>query len=468
MAKVLIADDNELTLRSIQLALEVIGFDVVATSDPARVVDLVATECVDAVVLDIMMPDLSGYDVIHLLRSNPATATLPVVFLSGLGHGADRVRGLREGADDYLVKPFEPAELALRLERLMERRRAEASQAAAREESAGATPDISAADVARLEALLTAGGPLANVPLGRYQVLSLLGEGAAGTVLRGWDSKLQRTVALKTIRLSGHAFGSDRDELVAGLLREAVAAARVQHPNIIAVFDIVDAGSLAFIVMEFVNGMNLERYLRASRPLDLEQALPLAAGLARPLAVAHAHRVIHHDLKPANVLLGRDGSIKISDFGIAEFVSSLLKGRDRVFGTPGFVPPECLSGEQYDEKGDLFALGVTLYMCLTGRSPFAGVTLDETVRNTLEHDPPRPPRDGQPPLAELDDLVMAMLSRERARRPASAAQVAGRLEKLAEQHSLRWSPSMAVMESSEIAGPSSTRSRLIPTTSRPQ
>jgi len=465
VAKVLIADDNELTLRAIQLALEVIGFDVVATADPARVVDLAVSSGVEAVVLDVMMPDLSGYDVVHLLRSNPATAGLPVVFLSGLGHGADRVRGLREGADDYLVKPFEPAELALRLERLMERRRAEGARAAARDEGAAGGPDIGAADVARLEELLASGAPLANVPLGRYQVLSLLGEGAAGTVLRGWDGKLHRTVALKTIRLSAHAFGSSRGEQVAGLLREAVAAARVQHPNIVAVFDIVDAGSLAFIVMEFVNGMNLERYLRAGRPLSLEQALPLAAALARPLAVAHANRVIHHDLKPANVLLGRDGSVKISDFGIAEFVSSLLTGRDRVFGTPGFVPPECLAGEPYDEKGDLFALGVTLYICLTGRSPFAGATLDETVRNTLEREPERPQHDGRSPLAELDDLVMALVAKERARRPVSAAQVAARLEKLVEQHALRWTPSMAVMESGGDPAASANRSRVIPTTS---
>lgn len=296
----------------------------------------------------------------------------------------------------------------------------------------------------------------------------MLGEGATGTVLRGWDTKLQRTVALKTLRLSRQVFGNDRDEMVAGLVREAVAAARVQHQNIVAVFDIVDAGALAFIIMEFVNGMNLERYLRAGRPLELESALPLAAAIARPLAVAHAHRVIHHDLKPANVLLGRDGSIKVSDFGIAEFLSSLLQGRDRVFGTPGFVPPECLSGEPYDEKGDLFALGVTLYMCLTGESPFAGATLDATVRNTLERDPPRPHRAAASALGELDDLVMAMLSRERARRPASAAQVASCLEKLAEQHGLHWSPSMAVMERSGEAGPSASRSRVIPTTSLPQ
>ena len=462
MAKVLIADDNASTLRSIQLALELIGFEVVATADPARVVELAAAERVDAAVLDVMMPDLSGFDVIHLLRSHPATAHLPVVFLSGLGHGSDRVRGLREGADDYLVKPFEPAELALRLDRLIERRRVERDQAAARDEAATGTPDISAADVARLEALLESGGAVANVPLGRYQVLSILGEGAAGTVLRGWDGKLQRTVALKTIRLSRQVFGSDRAEMIAGLLREAVAAARVQHPNIVAVFDIVDAGMLAFIIMEFVNGMNLERYLRAGRPLEVEQTLPLAAAIARPLAVAHANRVIHHDLKPANVLLGRDGSIKVSDFGIAEFLSSLLKGRDRVFGTPGFVPPECLSGEPYDEKGDLFALGVTLYMCLTGVSPFAGETLDVIVRNTLERDPPRPPR-GQP--TELDELVMALLSRERSKRPASAALVAARLEKTCEQSGLHWLPSMAVMERSGEVEASVNRSREIPTTS---
>ncbi len=459
MPRILIADDNPMTLRSIQLALEVIGFDVVATLDPARVVELAAAENVDAAVLDVVMPNLSGYDLVHALRSNPATAAIPVVFLSGLGQGSDRVRGLREGADDYLVKPVEPAELALRLERLIERRRAE------REERAAApTADISAADVARLEEHLREGRQLVSFPLGRYQLLSMLGEGASGIVFRGWDTKLHRTVALKTIRLSRMAFGSDRSDAVSGLLREAVAAARVQHPSIVAVFDIVDAGSLAFIVMEFVNGMNLELYLRAGRPLDAPQLVPLGALVARALAFAHAQRVIHHDLKPANVLLGRDGSIKVSDFGIAEFLSSLWRGRDRVFGTPGFVPPECLHGEAYDEKGDLFALGVTLYICLTGTAPFSGTTIDEVVSKTIEFEPPAPrERNAGLPL-ELDDLVMSMISKERARRPASAAHVATRLERLAEQNGFHWQTSMAIMEKSEQTGPTKAASTFIPTT----
>jgi DNA-binding response OmpR family regulator len=466
MPRVLIADDNPMTLRAIQLALEVIGFEVVATSDPGRVVELAAAETVDAAVLDIVMPDLSGFDLVRALRSNPATAAIPVVFLSGLGQGSDRVRGLREGADDYLVKPVEPAELGLRLERLIERRRAAQEAAGRSAERAPASPhDISAEDVSRLEAHLTAGQPLSSFPLGRYQLLSVLGEGATGTVFRGWDTKLHRTVALKTVRLSRMAFGSERSEAVSGLLREAVAAARVQHPSIVSVFDIVEAGELAFIIMEFVNGMTLEHYLRAGRPLDSPEVVPLGAVVARALGAAHAQRVIHHDLKPANVLLGRDGSIKVSDFGIAEFLSSLWQGRDRVFGTPGFVPPECLHGDAYDEKGDLFALGVTLYACLTGAAPFTGATMDETVRNTLELDPPSPRARNAGLSLELDDLVMSLIARERARRPASAAHVATRLERLGEQHGYRWLPSMAIMEKAGESGPSRARPTLIPTTS---
>jgi serine/threonine-protein kinase len=460
MPRVLIADDNPMTLRSIQLALEIIGFEVIATSEPARVVELAVSEKVDAAVLDIVMPEISGYDLLHSIRSNPATAGIPVIFLSGLGHGSERVRGLREGADDYLVKPFEPAELALKLERLIERRRAE------REERAAVAPsDIPAADVARLEEHLREGRPLASFRLGRYEILSVLGEGASGTVLRGWDTKLHRTVALKTIRLSRPAFASERSEMVSGLLREAVAGARVQHPGIVAVFDIVDAGTLAFLVMEFVNGMTLERYVRAGKPLDAAQLVSLGALVARALAAAHAQRVIHHDLKPANVLLGRDGSIKVSDFGISEFLSSLWQGRDRVFGTPGFVPPECLRGEAYDEKGDLFALGVTFYSCLTGGSPFWAATLDEMVLRTIEFEPPSP-RESNPDLPqELDDLVMSLIAKERLRRPASAAHVATKLERLGEQHGFRWRPSMAIMEMSGEVGPSKVKPTLIPTTS---
>jgi len=457
VAKVLVADDNPLTLRAVQLSLQLAGFQVVATDTPEDVVTLAEREGVDAAVLDVLMPTLSGFDVLHRLRQHPATAQIPVVFLSGLGEGEDRVRGLREGAEDYLVKPFEPAELALRLERLIGKR------ATGNETPAGgkpATSDVSV-DFERLEAYVREGRPLQGVSLGRYEVQAVLGEGATGTVFRGWDGKLQRPVALKTIRLSRAVLDSERGELRSGLLREAVTAARFHHPNIVAIFDLEESREIAFIIMEFVNGMNLERYLTVGGALGFELALPLGAAVAAALAAAHANRVVHHDLKPANVLLGRDGSIKVSDFGIAMFLSSMLHREGRVFGTPGYLPPECLEGATFDERGDLFALGVTIHTCISGVPPFAGNTLDETVRLTMEADPPPPRRlDGRCP-ARFDELVMRLVDKDRRRRPASAAQVARELAAICAEHELRWAPAMSVLESGGRPQPTRSLSRLI-------
>lgn len=457
MAKVLVADDNPLTLRAVQLSLQLAGFEVVATDDPGVVVSLAEREGVDAAVLDVLMPALSGFDVLRQMRENPSTAEIPVVFLSGLGEGEDRIRGLREGAEDYLVKPFEPEELALRLERLIGRR---AARSEAEPDGAATAANVTV-DVERLEAYVREGRPLQGVSLGRYEVQAVLGEGATGTVFRGWDGKLQRPVALKTIRLSRALLDSDRGELRSGLLREAVTAARFHHPNIVAIFDLEETREIAFIIMEFVNGMNLERYLGVGGALGFELTAPLAAAVASALATAHANRVVHHDLKPANVLLGRDGSIKVSDFGIAMFLSSMLHREGRVFGTPGYLPPECMEGASFDERGDLFALGVTIYTCISGVPPFAGNTLDETMRLTAEVDPPPTRRFDKSCPADFDNLVMGLLAKERRRRVASAAQVARELASICSDRGLRWSPAMSVLESGGRPQPTRSRSALI-------
>ena len=458
VAKVLVADDNPLTLHAIQVSLEIAGHVVVATTDSRSVLELALAERVDAAVLDVIMPTMTGYDVLRELRGNPQTAALPVIFLSGLGDGENRVKGLREGADDYLVKPFEPAELALKLERLISRSREERQA-----EAIG--PDV-ALDVALLEQHVREGRELHNVSLGRYQIQTVLGEGATGTVFRGWDTRLQRAVALKTLRLN-RAVGVDPGELHLGLLREAVTTARFQHPNIVAIYDLEETPEIAFIIMEFVNGMALDSYLSLGGALSSEAVIALGAAVASALEAAHGGRVVHHDLKPGNVLLGRDGSIKVSDFGIAVFLSSILAKPGEVFGTLGYLPPECLTGGEYDERGDLFALGVLLYACLTGDSPFVGATLDLTIRKTLEYEPARLRRTCPDCPAELDDLVMGLLAKERRKRIASAAQAARTLNRLAQQQGLRWAPSMAVMESTARASRNRALSTVVPTTRPP-
>lgn len=454
MGTILLVDDNSDILMVLRVTFEGAGHEVIATEDPLEVLPLVERQRPDAVVLDVMMPELSGWDVLRKIRERPAFQELPVVLLTALSDVHDRVKGLRGGADDYQTKPFEPEELLARVEGLIARQRLRASASAAK-------PSLEKA-IAELEQRIETHDRLDDVHLGRYQVRRLLGRGAMGTVLSGWDPKLQRPVALKTIRFNvKDSRRKDREQEASRLLREAVANARINHPNIVTVFDVGDEGKAAFIAMELVEGTNLEAHLAAHGTISYRRLVPLAAAVARALAAAHEHGIIHRDVKPGNVLLGRDGSVKVTDFGISEFLSR-ANDSGSIFGTPGYLAPESLTGDLTTPASDLFALGVTLYECLTGRHPFVDRNWRRTLHNTIMEQPP--------PLAEvvtdvpprLADLISRLLAKERKDRPDSSAAVAAELEAVAAAEDLTWTLD-APQRSSPQRRRSTTKSRLLPT-----
>ncbi len=276
---------------------------------------------------------------------------------------------------------------------------------------------------------------LEDIFLGRFQIHEVLGEGAMGTVFRGWDPKLQRPVALKTIRLGKLA--TDETDPAQSLHQEAVAAARISHPHIVAVYDVVIQDDAGFIAMEYVDGPSLHVHRFRRGPLPPSSVSPLGAAIASALAAAHNAGLVHHDVKPGNVLLGYDGSIKVTDFGIARFVTSVTDERDMVFGTPGYLPPEALRGEGYDELGDVFALGATLYQCLTGRLPFLGSTLKETLEKTL-FQPPRPVEELNATVPPALATIINRLVAPRKQRIGSAAEAAELFEQLNQLYGWRW------------------------------
>jgi serine/threonine-protein kinase len=285
---------------------------------------------------------------------------------------------------------------------------------------------------------------LSKIFLGRYQVVDFLGGGGMGTVFRGWDPKLRRPVALKTVRLHRAIEASARQPLLDGLIREAVTVAQFNHPHIVAVHDVQDHPSGAFIAMEFVDGISLEALLRSEQRLELQRLLPLGLAIARALDAAHAGHVVHRDIKPANVLLGKNGDIKVTDFGIATFLrradDSRGGGKEQAVGSPGYVPPESIQGKGFDSRGDLFALGSLLYRSVTGFPAFPGGDAKEILRSTLRG-AVRPPRSIVPGLPiEFEALLLAMLERDPSRRPAEASEVIENLEHLNLRHSGRWEP----------------------------
>ena len=279
---------------------------------------------------------------------------------------------------------------------------------------------------------------LGDVFLGRYQVVEFIATGGMGTVFRGWDPKLQRPVALKTVRLGADLLDGKRAQLITQLVREAVTAARFSHPNVVAVYDVEDAPYGAFLALELVDGVSLEHLLLRRGRLSPQEVAPLGAAIAHGLAAAHSRDIVHRDVKPANVLLGRDGSIKVTDFGIADFVAAASRAEGLVFGTPGYLPPESLRGAGHTRAGDLFALGVILYECLTGAKPFGGVDISDMIQSTLFSILKAPSARTAAIPADLETLVLLLLERDPARRPSNAAAVAEELDRIDAKHGFRW------------------------------
>lgn len=307
----------------------------------------------------------------------------------------------------------------------------------------GADLDVAGSEIAQLEKSfeilqqrIQESEELGEVFLGRFQVKQLIGSGAMGSVFKGWDPRLQRSVALKTIRLNTEEI--DQDKLMGKLREEAAISARFNHPNIVTVYDLEESGRAAFMAMEYVKGVSLDAYLWERVTLEPEEVIPLGLAIARGLATAHEHDLVHHDVKPGNVLLGVDHSVKVTDFGISQLITSAARTADVVCGTPGYLAPECLQGEGYTPKSDLFSLGIILYESLAGRHPFFGRTFRETVINTIVEDvKPIEVINARVP-SELAELIAELLSKKPKDRPRDAQEVVDRLQEMARAEQLEW------------------------------
>ncbi len=289
--------------------------------------------------------------------------------------------------------------------------------------------------------------------LSRYLVLDILGTGGMGSVFRGWDPKLERPVAIKTVHMGGGSRASvDIDEQRNVLMREAVTVAKFNHPNIVAIYDVEDAGEAAFLAMEFVDGMSLESYLARVGTLRLELAVPLIIQISRGLEAAHNAGVIHCDIKPANILLGRDGAIKVTDFGIARSAIRSTGNISGTFGTPGYLPPEALDAATFTPMADLFGVGAVFYELLTGEPPHAGKTAQETLLRTATTKavPVREKNRSVPPA--IDEIILGLLEKDpKLRHPASARELANALEAIADRHGWKWVAPPLLAEESALS-----------------
>jgi beta-lactam-binding protein with PASTA domain len=261
----------------------------------------------------------------------------------------------------------------------------------------------------------------------RYEVEGRIGAGGMAEVWRGHDRTLNRTVAIKTL-LSQFA----RDASFVGRFRrEAQAAARLNHPGIVSVYDSGTDGDTPYIVMQLIEGRTLADFLASGKTLAPMQAAQIAQGIAEALAAAHAQGVIHRDIKPANVMITRDGKVMVMDFGIARLISGpeTAPQTSAVMGTASYLSPEQAQGQPVDARTDIYSLGVVLYEMLTGRPPFTGDSPMAIAYKQVNATPPAPSSANPDVPPELDAVVMRALSKNPANRYQTGQEFADDLER---------------------------------------
>jgi serine/threonine-protein kinase len=248
--------------------------------------------------------------------------------------------------------------------------------------------------------------------IGKYSIARPLGKGAMGMVYEGFDPVIERKVAIKTI-LGDYLDAAEMDDAVARFKREAQAGGRLQHPNIVGVYEYGGDGAMAFIVMEYVEGQELKRLLAEGRRFELIDVFEIMKQLLAALDYSHKQGVVHRDIKPANLMVLPGMRVKVMDFGIARLESSNLTQTGTAIGTPTHMSPEQLMGHTADGRSDLWGCGVILYELLTGVSPFLAETPATVMHKVLQSQPPKP-SSVSPSLPPAFDAVIARALAKRA------------------------------------------------------
>jgi serine/threonine-protein kinase len=259
--------------------------------------------------------------------------------------------------------------------------------------------------------------------IGKYRILELVGEGAMGVVYKAVDTVLDRTVAIKVMNDAI----ARQDELRQRFLREAQAAASLQHPNVVSIYDMGEVDGHLYIAMEFVQGADLESLYLSTVTMSLQEKLDIVIDVLTGLTFAHKRGIVHRDIKPANIRIAEDGRAKLMDFGVAHLASSNLTSTGASLGTPVYMSPEQITGGKATPATDVFAVGAVLYELLTGKKPFDAPTLQSLFYKILT-EKPKPIREVMPGLpSALDHIVEKAMAKDAPQRYQTALDMANDL-----------------------------------------
>ncbi len=421
---ILLVDDNEVSRLTCRRVLERHGYRVVEAEDGRTALDELERASPDLVLLDVMMPGLSGFEVLAAIRAHRSQLSLPVIMATARDQSADVVRAFELGANDYVTKSIEfPVLLARVQAQLRSRLAADSGSGVASVQEIGN----------------------GTVVEGKYRVESRIGKGNFGEVYRATQLALQRPVAMKFLNTDVEPGSGEMERFVL----EGIAACRVDHPNAVAVHDFsVTSGGVPFLVMELLEGHTLEDELERKGRLSPSRCARILSPVAGVLSQLHETGLVHRDVKPTNIFMhrSRHGEIvKVLDFGIARLVGDLIGRPDHhhpmddvaralgggdgrltpkggLIGTPVYMAPERISGEQCDDRVDVYSLGVVLYEMLSGRPPFEGSDGGPLQLLKMHLSKPPPPLESLcPELApELAAAVHWALAKEARDRPTAA------------------------------------------------
>lgn len=274
------------------------------------------------------------------------------------------------------------------------------------------------------ETMLPSSGEKVRSRIGRYEILGVLGKGSMGLVYKAQDPKINRLVAIKTIRFSDEFEEDVIQEIKERFFREAEIAGQLSHPAIVTIHDVGDDDDLTYMAMEFLEGEDLDNFITKGKLLSFRRVIDVVVKIAEALDYAHKANVIHRDIKPANVMLLKNGNVKVTDFGIAKAISSSRTKTGVILGTPNYMSPEQIMGQKIDARSDIFSLGVLYYQLITGELPFHGDNLSGLLYQITQIKHPSP-RSYNPKIPNICEQILdKALAKDPSKRFKSAAEMA--------------------------------------------
>lgn len=371
--RILIADDSRELRTVLSAQLRKLGFDVQVAVDGQDALDRARSFKPTLVIMDIMMPKLSGLRATKKMREDPDLASTPIILMSQLGEEQDVVEGIQAGADEYLVKPFRQAELAARVRILL--RKSSGAQKKLDETTAQGLEAAEENDAVRR---FKETGQIVSKDFAGFTIIDKLGQGGTATVYRAMEPVNLKPVALKIIS----PFAAVKEGFLKRLRRSNEIAVRLMHPHIVRTYTMGEYQDVHFMVQELVEGHALDNYLHEENGhMQEAKARRYMLHIAEAIQYLEEKNLIHRDIKPGNIYVSQDDVAKLGDFGLSRLQDDLGQTAEGyLLGTPHYISPEQANGDKHiDSRSDLYSLGATIFHLLSGQPLFPGDNLQQVV-----------------------------------------------------------------------------------------